>query len=147
MTDIPQIFGQQKPSADIDTTLMTVPTNSEAIVNIFVANQSTGFDYFNIAIIPYDQSEQPANYVAYQTVLIGGGIVSFAQIYMNSGDRIQVSTTTGNSSFTATGILYSGTGNSQYVPIVTGSVGGNAALQSLLAALSDIGLIVNNTTA
>jgi hypothetical protein len=146
MTDTPQIFGQQLPSAGIDTNLMTVPNNCEAVVNIFVANQSADFDYFNIAVVPYNNSEQPQNYIAANTALIGGGIVSFAQIYMGSGDRIQVSTQLGNVSFTATGVLYSGPGVEPYVPAVTGSTEGNPALQNLLGALADLGLIINQTT-
>jgi hypothetical protein len=147
MTDTPQIFGQQLPPANIDTNLMTVANTDEAMVNIFVANQSTDFDYFSIAVIPFDQSEQAANFVAYQTPLIGGGLINLAQIYLNSGDRIQVSTTQGACSFTATGVLYSGPGAEPYVPIVTGSIGGNTALASLVAALANIGLIINDTTA
>ena len=147
MTDTPQIFGQQLPPANINTNLMTVANTDEAMVNIFVANQSINFDYFSIAVIPFDLSEQAANFVAYQTPLIGGGIVNFAQIYLNSGDRIQVSTTSGFCSFTATGILYQGPGVTPYVPEVTGSLGGNAALASIVAALADLGIIINNTTA
>jgi hypothetical protein len=107
MTDIPQIFGQELPPANIDTNLVTVAFGDQAQINIFVANQSTNFDWFNIAVIPYDQSEQPANYIAYQSPIVGGGVISFAQIYMNSGDRISVTTRYGTCSFTATGILYS----------------------------------------
>jgi len=146
MTDTPQIFGQQLPPANIDTNLMTVPNNCEAVVNIFVANQGTDFDYFNIAVVPYNNSEQVQNYIAANTALIAGGIVNFAQIYLGSGDRIQVRTTIGNISFTATGILYSGPGAEPYVPIVSGSTEGNPALQSLVAALANIGLIINQTS-
>jgi hypothetical protein len=146
MTDTPQIFGQQMPPAEITTNLLTVANNSEAVVNIFVANQSTEFEYFNIAVVPFNSSEQPQNFIAYNSALIGGGIVNFAQIYLNSGDRILVSTANGYASFTATGVLYSGPGAEPYVPIVSGSTNGNAALQSLLAALTDIGLIINQTS-
>jgi hypothetical protein len=147
MTDTPKIFGQQLPPANIDTNLMTVANTNEAMVNIFVTNQSANFDYFSVAIVPYDQSEQAANFIAYQAPLIGGGIISFAQIYLGSGDRIQVSTAQGACSFTATGVLYSGPGSEPYVPVVTGSLGGNTALASLVQALATIGLIINDTTA
>jgi hypothetical protein len=147
MADTPQIFGQQLPPANIDTNLLTVSANDQAMVNIFVANQSPNFDYFNIAVIPFDQSEQASNFVAYQTPLIGGGILSLAQIYLNSGDRIMVSTTNGYCSFTATGVLYSPPGSTPYVPIVSGSIGANTALASLVNALADLGLIINDTSA
>lgn len=106
MTDIPQIFGQELPPAGIETNLVTVAFTDQAQINIFVANQNTSFDNFSIAVIPYDQSEQPANFIAYQSPIVGGGVVSFSQIYLNSGDRIRVSTLNGTCSFTATGILY-----------------------------------------
>jgi len=147
MIDTPQIFGQQMPPVNIEANLMTVGGSDQAMVNIFVANQTAEFDFFNIAIIPYDQSEQPANYIAFQTPLVGGGIVSFSQIYLNSNDSIRVSTLYGSCSFTSTGVRYSGPGASPYVPTVSGSIGGNAALQSLVTALSDLGLIINDTSA
>lgn len=119
MADIPQIFGQELPPANIDANLMTVAFGDQAMVNIFVANQTTNFDYFTINVLPYDQSTQPANYIAFQSPIIGGGIVNFAQIYLNSGDRIIVSSINGFTSFTATGVLYT--------PVVSGGGGGGGA--------------------
>jgi len=35
MADTPQIFGQQLPPANIDTNLLTVSANDQAMVNIY----------------------------------------------------------------------------------------------------------------
>jgi hypothetical protein len=106
MTDIPQIFGQELPPANIQTNLVTVAFNDSAQINIFVANQSINFDNFSICVLPFDQSVQPANYIAYNSPIVSGGVVSFAQIFLGSGDRVLVQTQNGTCSFTATGILY-----------------------------------------
>ena len=104
MTDTPMIFGQNKPVKLIDTNLFTVATGHQAQVSIFVANQDVDYDQFTIALIPFDESEQVQNYLAYNTQIIGNGILSFSGIYLNSGDMVKVSTQLGQCSFTATGI-------------------------------------------
>jgi len=104
MSQIPKIFGQNKPDALVDTNLFTVATGHQAQISIFVCNQIDGYDYFTIALVPYSQSEQTENYLAYNTPLVNHGILAFSGIYLNSGDRVQVSTRLGQCSFTATGL-------------------------------------------
>ena len=104
MPQTPKIFGQNKPDAQIDTNLFTVSNGHQAQVSIFVCNQIDNYDRFTIALIPYSQSEQSENYLAYNTPLVNHGILAFSGIYLNSGDRVQVSTQYGQCSFTATGL-------------------------------------------
>lgn len=104
MTDTPKIFGQQKPGALVNTNLFTVTTNHKAQISIFVANQGSDYDRFTIALIPFSQSQQPENYLAYATPLSANGVLAFSGIYLNSGDQVWVSTQLGQCSFTATGI-------------------------------------------
>jgi hypothetical protein len=68
---------------------------------------------------------------------------------IQSGGSWLIGSATGGSEkirVTSTGISFFG-GSSQAKKTVTGSHGGNAALQSLLTALADYGLITNSTTA
>lgn len=104
MSQTPKIFGQNKPVAMIDTNLFTVTTGHQAQISIFVSNQSGDYDRFTIALIPYSQSEQAENYLAYHTPLPANGVIAFSGIYLNSGDRVQISTELGQCSFTATGL-------------------------------------------
>ncbi len=104
MQQTPKIFGQQKPDANINTNLFTVTTGHNAQVSIFVANQSEDYDRFTIALIPFSQSQQPENYLAFNTPLSANGVLAFSGIYLNSGDTVFVSTNLGQCSFTATGI-------------------------------------------
>ena len=104
MPQSPKIFGQQKPDANIDTNLFTVATSHSAQISIFVANQSNDYDTFTVALVPYSQSEQAENYLAYNTPLVAHGVIAFSGIYLSAGDRVQVSTTLGQCSFTATGL-------------------------------------------
>lgn len=104
MQELPRIFGQNKPTANIDTNLFTVATGHQAQISIFVANQGDDYERFTIALVPANQSEQPENYIAYNSLLVANGILAYSGIYLNSEDRVQVSTVGGNCSFTATGI-------------------------------------------
>ena len=107
MTDTPKIFGQQKPDALINTNLFTVTTSHSAQISIFVSNQNNDYDRFTIALIPFSQSQQPENYLAYATPISANGVLAFSGIYLNSGDQVWVQSQAGNCSFTATGIDFS----------------------------------------
>lgn len=103
----PRIFGQNKPDALINTNLFTVSMGSQAQISIFIANQDSDYDRFTIALVPYSQSQQPENYLAFATPLSGNGVLAFSGIYLNEGDAVYVSSEFGNCSFTATGIDFS----------------------------------------
>ena len=103
-TQTSMIFGQNKPDAGIQTNLFTVSSLHQAQVSIFVANQGEEYDRFTIALVPNSVSVQPENYLAYNTPLIGNGVIAFSGIYINEGDQVLVSSTEGNCSFTATGM-------------------------------------------
>ena len=106
MTTIPRIFGQTKPVAGIDTNLLTVNLSSTAQLNLFVANQSTSIDRFSIEVIPYEDSPDPARFIAYNTPLLGNGVFSVAGIGLSGGDSVVVSTQGGNCSITGTGLEF-----------------------------------------
>lgn len=105
-TTTPKIFGQAKPAAATPTTLFTVPGASTAQVNIYVANQSSAIDRFNIELIPSGQSPDDKQYIAYDTPLTGNGVFSVAGIALSGGDMVMVSTTSGNCSITGTGLQF-----------------------------------------
>ena len=104
MTSIPQIFGQQKPQAQVNTRLFTVAENNTAQFSIFITNQSGAYDGYNIALVPFGTTEMSANFLAYNTQLAGNAIVSFSGLYLNGGDSVFVESTYGNCSFMATGV-------------------------------------------
>lgn len=103
----PKIFGQNKPDAAINTNLFTVTMGNQAQVSIFVANQGADYDRFTVALVPFSQSQQPENYLAYATPLSANGVLAFSGIYLNEGDAVYVSSELGQCSFTATGIDFS----------------------------------------
>jgi hypothetical protein len=108
MTTSPQILGQQKPTALIETVLFTVLDNNTAEFSIFINNQSQAYDGYTIALVPYGQSgPNSSQYLAFESQLSGGGTVAFSGLYLNSGDTVYVTSNLGNCSFTATGIYFS----------------------------------------
>ena len=106
MTTTPRIFGQSKPVAGIETNLLTVAPGTTAQMNMFVANQGAGIDTFSIELIPYQDSPDPARFIAYNTPLIGNGVFSISGISLSAGDTVVVSTGAGNCSITATGLEF-----------------------------------------
>ena len=109
MAQIPQILGQNLPVALVDTTLAAIPNGTSATVSVYVANQSPSIDAISIALVPDNQVtpplDQPYNWIAYQTPILGNGVFAVSSIYLNSGDRIQIISANGTCSFTATGIV------------------------------------------
>lgn len=99
-----RIFGQNKPDAGISTNLFTVTGLNQVQTSIFIANQGLDYDRFFVALIPASTSEQPENFIAYNTPLSGGGVLAFSGIYLNSGDSVWVKSELGTVSFTATGV-------------------------------------------
>jgi len=101
---IPKILGQNKPDQLIDTNLFTVALNKQVQFSLFVCNQGDNIDRFTIALVPSGGTEDSSTYIASNTPLVGHGVFAASGLYLNSGDRVQVSSTLGTTSFTATGI-------------------------------------------
>ena len=81
-TTTPKIFGQAKPVANVETTLLTTAYTSQA------------------------QLPDLSRYIAYNTPLIGNGIFAVSSVSLNGGDQVIVSTANGDCSFTATGLQF-----------------------------------------
>jgi hypothetical protein len=105
-TTTPKIFGQAKPAAVVRTVLMTVAAGATAQVNIIVSNHAAYIERFSIEIIPSGTSQDGSRFVASHTPIIANGIFSLAGINLNSGDTVVVSNSTGEMSFTATGLEF-----------------------------------------
>jgi hypothetical protein len=105
MAQTPIILGQNLPDANIDTNLFTVSVGQQVQFSIFVANQSETLDRITIALIPDSGPETPANYIAYQTPILGNAVMAFSGLFMNASDRVLIRSLNGTTSFTATGVI------------------------------------------
>jgi hypothetical protein len=106
-TTTPKIFGQLKPSNVVSPNLLYIaPAGKQAQITIFISNQGSGQDFFRVALVPNGQSITTARYVAYDTPLIGFGVFAVSGIGLDTGDSIFVKSSSGNLSFTATGIEF-----------------------------------------
>lgn len=105
MAQSPRIFAQQFAPTPLSPELYRVEPGHFAQLGIFISNHSPILDYVSVALIPSSQSTTSnKNYIAYNTPLIGNGVLAFASISLGSGDSIRVSSVNGTSSFTATGM-------------------------------------------
>jgi len=84
---------------------MTVENDHSANMSVFIANHSATEDTISVAMVPYEEANTtPPNYIAYQTRLMGNGVLAFSGLYLASQDQIRVASGNGTSSFTATGV-------------------------------------------
>lgn len=74
---------------------------------MFVCNQTASVEFFRIALVQSGSGLTDARYIAFDSPLAGNGVFSVAGIGLNEGDSIYVRSTSGNLSFTATGIQLS----------------------------------------
>ena len=107
MAITPKILGQAKPAALTTVTLFTVTSSNTVEFSIYINNQSKLYDGYSIALVPNGSAQTAASQLAFNTQLDGGTTTAFSGLYLNSGDRVLVSSTFGNCSFTATGIDFS----------------------------------------
>lgn len=105
MAETPCILGQKQPEAGLITDLFFVPPSSQVQCSIFVSNQLDNFETITIALVPYGSSLETFNYIACNTPLSPNACIAFAGIFLNSGDKVLVSSAGGYCSFTATGML------------------------------------------
>lgn len=106
MPQTPSILGQTLPEPLIDTTLFGVGVGQQVQFSIFLANQSANMDMITISLIEDGAPETSANFIAYNTPILGNSVMAFSGLFMNEGDRVQVRSELGVTSFTATGMLY-----------------------------------------
>jgi len=112
ITDI--IFAQYKPGVGETATLYTVPVASSATGTLYIAAQG-GYDIVSVQLIPATLMNDPtiplptgpASFILYNTSLVGWVPIYLQQLYINAGDSIVITSTTGDCAFTYTGELFS----------------------------------------
>lgn len=105
MAETPCILGQAFPAENDDIDLFIVGPGNQVQCTIFVASHSTGIESITIALIPFGTVTGPYNYIALNTPLSPHACIAFAGIFLNAGDVVRVRSTSGQASFTATGML------------------------------------------
>lgn len=103
MGAIAKIMGQAKPAATTDTALYTVPALTEAQGTLSCCNQSTAEDKVRIALVKSGEALAAKHYVAYDAAVPANGILE-KSFDLGAGDVLRVYCTSGNVSFTATGM-------------------------------------------
>jgi hypothetical protein len=100
------LFAQYQPAPGETRDLYLVPDGSSARGTVYISAHA-GFDIVSVALIPRDTTADPKNYIMRETPLVGNVPIYLQQLYLNHGDRIQISSVRGDSSFTFTGERYS----------------------------------------
>lgn len=100
MTTNYKILGQAAPAAATNTTLYTVPANTQTVVStLSIANVSL-LDGFNVAVVPFGQVLSAKHYINFQNyVNTGDSIFLTLGLTLSAGDTIQVKSNLGNIAF------------------------------------------------
>lgn len=104
MIQTPKILGQDKPQPLAQDLLYTAASGHQVQLSVFMANQSSSYEYYSIALVPYGQVESNSSWLAFNAALPANSVCAYSGVYLNGGDSIYVSSIYGNCSFTATGI-------------------------------------------
>lgn len=107
MATLNKILGRRKPVQTTTEILYTVPSSTQANINLFCSNQSAGDDTVQVAICKVGDSPSAppaAAYVLYNTIVRGNATINLTGLALGAGEFITVRSQSGYVSFNATGI-------------------------------------------
>jgi hypothetical protein len=106
MTDTLLVLAQSNPTANVLTTLYTVPASTSVTVSsLTVCNQSSASASFNVSIAPGGATDSPQQYVYYQLFLDGNDtFIATVGFTLATTDQVRVLASTGNLSFGLYGV-------------------------------------------
>lgn len=102
----PEIFGTVQPAPAQLTQVVLTPPNRPGHLNMFIANNESDPDRVRVQVIPAGSVPQPQHYILYDTPIVAGHTVIISQIFVNSGDTIQVYSESGACAFTVSGTAF-----------------------------------------
>jgi len=97
------ILGQSAPSATTNTTVYTVPASTLAVVNISVTNRAVADLVVRVALAA-GATPGNAEWIEYDAVIPGYGVLERTGIAMEAGKRVVVYTNNANASVSVYGI-------------------------------------------
>lgn len=98
-----KIFGQSKPAAATPTELFQVTAATEAQGTLTCCNQSSADEKVRVALVKSGEALAAKHYICYDTTVPANGLLD-KTFDLGAGDSINVYSTGGNVSFTATGL-------------------------------------------
>lgn len=102
-----KVAGQSAPTANTDTTLYTVPANTNFVASslVFCNRSKVELSTLRIAIVPNGQTLSNEHYISYDEILDirerKSMVLGFA---LAAGDKVVVRSSTANLSFTLFGV-------------------------------------------
>lgn len=104
MTTTSDILGKAKPAAAVNTTLYTVPANTQAQANLFWCNQASTEDFFRIGLTRSGEVYGVEDFIAYDVKIPANSMLNITGICLKAGAFVTVRSTNGNCSFVLTGL-------------------------------------------
>ena len=105
MTTTYKILGQSNPTANVLTTVYTVPSSTQTVVStVTVCNQSSVAATFRLAVQPANAAIASKHYVNYDTPLPGNDTIALTLgMTLGATDVISANASTGTISFNVFG--------------------------------------------
>lgn len=106
MTDTLLVLGQSQPSANVLTTLYTVPASTSTTVSsITICNVSSTTDYFSVSVAPGGASDTLSQYIYYEVFLDGNDtFIATVGFTLATTDVVRCLSLNGNISFSLFGV-------------------------------------------
>jgi len=96
-------LGAEAPSATTNTTVYTVPADTFAVVTASICNRGASDVNVRLAVASAD-TPTTAEYIEYDTTLVGNGTVERTGIVMDAGKKIVAYASTSDTSVVVYGI-------------------------------------------
>ena len=104
MATVKGILGQSAPPATTLTDIYTVPAGKSATCRVIVANRAAGAASFRVALAPLGAVDSNEQYVAYDKAIAANDAGTTIAFMVGPTDVVRVLASTGNLSFTCTGV-------------------------------------------
>jgi len=105
MANDPLLF-ELKPSANVDSMLLTTNAGQLATGTVFCSNQAEIIDYISVAIVTSGNTLVSSSWIAYQATAYPGLPITLQQLCLGSDDSIYVKSENGTTAFVFTGTTF-----------------------------------------
>lgn len=99
-----KILGQSNPSATTLTDIGTVPSATEWVAHVIVANRAAAATSFRISLAPNGAADDNSQYIAYDVPIAANDVYVSPKFGLDATDKVRVYATLATLTFTLTGV-------------------------------------------
>jgi hypothetical protein len=122
------------PSADTSTLIYTRTGSRDALASIIATNKSSTDATIRVWVVPSGQDATPANHatIAYNSAVAGNNSLETFRFPVTPNDKVYVRASTGDISFTLSGIDNTNVSGTEYATVVAAAAAAQATADTAL---------------